>query len=205
MARQERWSQSESVFTVKSTNKKTRGAKTTMKQRQEATGKPGRAAFTLIEMLIVIIILGILAMVIIPQITTSTDDAKLNTLRTNLGAMRNAVELYYAQHNSAYPGDAVPATKPAAVVTTADAMVAQLTRYTDVAGNISNTKSTTFAFGPYVKGVALGLNPFNNKSDVTMDTTTTDITTKTSGGNTGWKFYSKTGVLMANDGGHDTE
>jgi prepilin-type N-terminal cleavage/methylation domain-containing protein len=32
--------------------------------------------FTLIEMLIVIIILGILAMVIIPQISVSTGDAK---------------------------------------------------------------------------------------------------------------------------------
>ena len=58
----------------------------------------GREAFTLIEMLIVIVILGILAMVIIPQISTSTDDAKLSTLQTNLSSMRNSVELYYALH-----------------------------------------------------------------------------------------------------------
>jgi len=167
--------------------------------------KGGRAAFTLIEMLIVIVILGILAMVIIPQISTSTDDAKLSTLQTNLSSMRNAVELYYAQHNSAYPGAAVPTTKPAGIVTTADAFTAQFTRYTDVAGNISNTKDATYKYGPYVKGATLPTNPFNDLNDVTMDTTTADITVKVSDGATGWKFYGLTGVLMANDGAHDTE
>jgi len=165
----------------------------------------GRAAFTLIEMLIVIVILGILAMVIIPQISTSTDDAKLSTLQTNLNSMRNAVELYYAQHNSAYPGAAVPVTKPAGISTTADSFVAQLTRYTDVVGNISNTKDTTYKYGPYIKGTSLPTNPFNNKSDVTIDAATADITVKASGGATAWKFYTITGVLMADDGAHDNE
>jgi len=164
-----------------------------------------RAAFTLIEMLIVIVILGILAMVIIPQISTSTDDAKLSTLQTNLNSMRNAVELYYAQHNSAYPGDVVPTTKPADVITVADAFVAQMTRYSDVNGNISNSKDATYKYGPYIKGSSLPTNPFNDKSDITIDITETDITVKASGGATGWKLYAKTGVLMANDGAHDTE
>jgi len=165
----------------------------------------GRAAFTLIEMLIVIVILGILAMVIIPQISTSTDDAKLSTLQTNLSSMRNAVELYYAQHNTAYPGAAVPATKPADIVTTADAFVGQLTRYTDAAGNISNTKTAIFKYGPYLKGSTLPTNPFNDLRDVTLDAATADITVKSSGGATGWKFYAITGVLMADDGAHDNE
>jgi type II secretory pathway pseudopilin PulG len=55
-------------------------------------------------MLIVIIILGILAMVIIPQISVSTGDAKVNTLKTNLSTVRNAIELYYHQHDQVYPG-----------------------------------------------------------------------------------------------------
>ena len=63
-----------------------------------------RDGFTLIEMLIVIIILGILAMVIIPQITVSQEDAKMSTLKTNLAGIRSAIELYYAQHNNTYPG-----------------------------------------------------------------------------------------------------
>ena len=47
--------------------------------------------FTLIEILIVVILLGILATVIIPQVNVSSDDAKMNTLKTNLSHMRNAM------------------------------------------------------------------------------------------------------------------
>jgi len=43
-----------------------------------------QAGFTLIEMLIVVILLGILAMLIVPQISVSTGDANLNTLKSNL-------------------------------------------------------------------------------------------------------------------------
>jgi prepilin-type N-terminal cleavage/methylation domain-containing protein len=163
-------------------------------------GKTGREAFTLIEMLIVIVILGILAMVIIPQISTSTDDAKLSTLQTNLNSMRNAVELYYAQHNSSYPG-----AKLGGASTATDAFAQQLTRYTDVDGNIANIKDATFKYGPYIKGGSLPMNPFNERATVVVDATENDITVKASDGTTGWKFYALTGVLMANDGNHDTE
>jgi prepilin-type N-terminal cleavage/methylation domain-containing protein len=65
----------------------------------------GQAGFTLIEMLIVIILLGILAAIIIPQVSVTTDDAKLSALKSDLTSMRNAIELYYVQHNNVYPGE----------------------------------------------------------------------------------------------------
>ncbi len=164
------------------------------------TRQKGRGAFTLIEMLIVIIILGILAMVIIPQIGTTTDDAKLSTLRTNLNSMRNAVEIYYVQHNSTYPGAVL-----GGATTASEAFVQQLTQYTDAAGNIAKVRDATFRFGPYLKGGALAMNPFNNKNDITVDTTEDDITVRESDGTTGWKFYAITGILIANDGAHDNE
>lgn len=176
-----------------------------MMKAAEWTKRSAKQGFTLIEMLIVIVILGILAMVIIPQIGTSTDDAKLSTLQTNLSAMRNSVELYYAQHNGAYPGAAVPTTAPADITTTALAFMGQLTRYTDVNGNISNTKTAVYKYGPYIKGSDLPTNPFNDLDTVTIDATENDITVKASGGAAGWKFYALTGVLMSDDGAHDTE
>jgi general secretion pathway protein G len=155
--------------------------------------------FTLIEMLIVIIILGILAMIIIPQISVSTEDARLNTLKSNLGQLRSVIEIYYHQHTNNYPANAVPGTKPADVTDLPTTFIAQLSRYTDANGNIQNSKDTTFKYGPYVSGI-MPSNPYNEKNDMTIDNTTTDITTKVAGGNTGWKFYSNTGVLIANDG-----
>ena len=62
------------------------------------------SGFTLIEILIVVIILGVLAMIIVPQINVSSGEARLNTLKTNLKTVRKAIELYYHQHNNTYPG-----------------------------------------------------------------------------------------------------
>jgi hypothetical protein len=76
-------------------------------------------------------------------------------------------------------------------------------RYTDDDGNISNSGTSVYKFGPYVKG-PFPTNPYNNKNDITIDNTETDITEKASGGaDTGWKFYSLTGVLLPADGSHD--
>ena len=41
--------------------------------------------------------------------------------------------------------------------------------------------------------------------ETTVDTAEKDITVKASNGATGWKFYAQTGVLIANDGAHDSE
>ncbi len=165
-----------------------------------------QSGFTLIEILIVVILLGILATIIIPQVSVSTDDAKLNTLITNLSHMRNSIEIYYYQHSNAYPGAAIPGTEPGDCGTTALAFICQLTRYTDASGNIANAKTATYKFGPYIKGGALPVNPFNSKSDITIDAAETSIMVKASGGvNTGYKFYAITGVFMAADGAHETE
>jgi len=164
-----------------------------------------RSGFTLIEMLIVVIVLGILAMIIVPQITVSTEDAKVSTLKTNVTAMRSAIELYYHQHDETYPGmkktDGTGADVPTAAAA-ANAFVNQLTKYTEVSGKAAGDSTTlTDPVGPYIKGGKLPESPFDLDNDVKCDITTTDITTKTADSTTSWLFYCKTGVLIANDGG----
>ncbi len=163
-----------------------------------------QSGFTLIEILIVVILLGILATVIIPQVSVSSDDAKLNTLKTNLSNVRGVVELYYYQHANTYPGLAIPTTKPGDISTLPDSFAGQLTRYTDGSGNISDVGGTSaFPYGPYIKS-GMPTNPFNNLSDITIDNSEDDITEKDSASaGTAWKFYAKTGIFMAADGGHD--
>ena len=166
-----------------------------------------QAGFTLIEILIVVILLGILATIIIPQVSVSTDDAKLNTLKTSLGNIRGAVELYYYQHGNQYPGQVLETDGTTATTTdalAATAFLAQMTLYTDADGETANAKTAAFKYGPYLKE-GMPTNPYNDDKTVVCDFSETDVTVKTnSGTDKGWKFYVKTGILLADDGAHDS-
>jgi type II secretion system protein G len=59
-----------------------------------------RQGFTLIELMIVIIVIAILALIVIPAVAKASQRAKESTLRANLGIMRSAIQLYYADVNA---------------------------------------------------------------------------------------------------------
>ena len=61
-----------------------------------------RHGFSLIEMVIVILILGIIAAVAAPRMFETVATAEQNTTRQQLGMLRNAIEMYRAQ-NGEYP------------------------------------------------------------------------------------------------------
>ena len=162
-----------------------------------------QSGFTLIEMLIVIIVLGILAMIIVPQITISTDDAKVSTLQSSLSGIRSAVEIYYVQHDNTYPGENdVTGAATSVDADAATAFLQQLTRYTTSSGAVTSVKNTTYKFGPYIKVGALPVNPFDAAldSDVKASASVTSITAaRVPDGSTAWWVYPKTGVVFAND------
>ena len=62
------------------------------------------AAFTLIEILIVVILLGILAAIIIPQFTDASDDANAAAQDTDVASLQSLVELYRVKEG-AYPAN----------------------------------------------------------------------------------------------------
>lgn len=64
---------------------------------------PARRAFTLIEILIVVVILGILAAIVIPQFTDASTEASNASVRSQLQTLRGQLELYRVQHNDTYP------------------------------------------------------------------------------------------------------
>ena len=130
-----------------------------------------RSAFTLVELLIVVVILGILAAVVIPQFSDASTDAKFSSLGTNLSTVRGQIELYKLQHNGAFP----------AFATFAD----QMTKKTNADGTTTGTPT----LGPYLQRVPT--NPYNNKSDLAATQT----------GLTGWTYDVLTGKFTANDGG----
>ncbi|MHC5008992.1 MAG: type II secretion system protein, partial [Planctomycetota bacterium] len=57
-----------------------------------------RQAFTLIEILIVVVILGILAAIVIPQFTDASMEAASSNLRSQLQTIRSQIELYNVQN-----------------------------------------------------------------------------------------------------------
>jgi general secretion pathway protein G len=68
-----------------------------------------RKAFSLVELVVVILILGILAAVAAPKMFDTAGDARQNGTRQSLNVLRNAIELYKAQ-NGSYPPAATLAT-----------------------------------------------------------------------------------------------
>ena len=161
--------------------------------------------FTLVDLIIVIIILGILAALAIPQFTTSTDDAQLAALQSNLGVLRNAIQLYYHQHESTYPGRTDPATgnDTADAAAAATAFAQQLTQYTNAAGAISTTLNrATHPFGLYfLNGVPENvLSPSGNTVKALVDTD--PIAAGDIDDLTAWVVNVNTGEIRANVTGY---
>lgn len=66
------------------------------------TPKLEARAFTLIELIVVVIILGILAATIIPQFIGSTTDAKIGAAKANISALETALE-HFRVHMDRFP------------------------------------------------------------------------------------------------------
>ncbi len=60
--------------------------------------------FTLIEILIVVVILGILAAVIVPQFSNAQSSTRATAMRSQLGSLRNQVAAWQIQNGGAVPG-----------------------------------------------------------------------------------------------------
>ncbi len=177
------------------------------------TSAPAQRGFTLVELLIVVIILGILAAVVVPQFSSSTSDAKLAALDATLANMRSAIALYYQQHGH-YPGNAAAsgATCPNGgtagsgdltdVTTRATAFREQLTWYTNTAGQACSTTDGSFKFGPYLKTASLPPNPMTGSNALEI-VTAGDLNMTASGTTGGWKFDVVTGKFIANHTDYD--
>jgi general secretion pathway protein G len=139
-----------------------------------------KSGFTLVEILIVVVILGILAAIVIPQFTDASTEAKTSSLCSDLQTVRSQLELYKIQHN-----DAIPAPEAGG------ASWNRMTMYTDIDGNTNATKTAVFKYGPYLQKVPT--NPFN-------DDDTIDVDGATAGDDAGgWNFDTGTGEFYADD------
>ena len=120
--------------------------------RVQRTNKSG---FTLVEILIVVIILGILAAIVIPQFTNASQDARKSSLTSQLQTMRSQIELYKLQH--------VP-TLPPGLTTVGTIVSATAWKELTLATDLNGTANVAGKYGPYLQSAPV--NPLNNSSDV---------------------------------------
>ncbi|MEE2973332.1 MAG: prepilin-type N-terminal cleavage/methylation domain-containing protein [Planctomycetota bacterium] len=74
-----------------------------MSTRSRSTS-PRCAGFTLIEILIVVVILGILAAIILPQFASAQSTTRAAAMRTQLNTIRGQVSAWRIQNGGAMPG-----------------------------------------------------------------------------------------------------
>jgi prepilin-type N-terminal cleavage/methylation domain-containing protein len=155
-------------------------------------------AFTLIEILIVVVILGILATIVVPQFSNASVTAKENALKDQLRYLRTQIIVYRAQHRDCPPGfpngDRSQAPSGAAFID-------QMTRPTDEDGAVGASSSTVYKYGPY-----LGQMPANPLTGLTAVQVVpeTDPMPDPSGTEYGWIYKPLTGEIIANSTGSDS-
>jgi len=106
-------------------------------QKQRLSG------FTLVEILIVVVILGILAAIVVPQFTSAAAESRDSSIKMNLNRIRQQLEIYKEHHDGYYP--------------TLAAIEAQLIGSTDADGN-PLPFGTPGSYGPYIRELPINAN-----------------------------------------------
>lgn len=156
-------------------------------------------AFTLVEVILVVTILGILAALVLPTFQGHIAKARESAAKDNLRVMRNQIELYKLQHKGVPPGYVNGA--PLLV----ELLELQFTRTTDEAGaaSTSTVPSDPYLYGPYVK--KLPENPYNKLSNITYVAEATAFSAAVDGTSSGWLYKKETGEIKINWTGTDSE
>lgn len=141
-------------------------------------------AFSLVELVIVVVIIGVIAAIAVPRISRGARGAGESALRGDLAALRNAIDLYAAEHSGNFP--------------TAGAFEAEVTTYSDDVGGTSTTKTAVFKFGPYLRSLpplpvaGAGAIIGGKKGDTAV--------AATDGAGVGWIYTEASGTIVANTG-----
>ncbi len=133
-----------------------------------------RRGFSLLELVIVVVILGIIGAIAIPRLSRGAAGAADSALTSNLAVLRNAIDLYAAEHNGNFPS----------VADFSD----QLLLYSDVQGNTNATADTTHIYGPYLRAIP----PLPVGTEAGSTTVDASI-----GAGVGWLYNETTGEITA--------
>lgn len=117
--------------------------------------------FTLVELLIVVVILGILAAIVIPRFAGASEQSRSATLKKLLQTMRSQISLYEAEHGDG-PGYVNGGAPSLGVLASANVVENQLTEPTNGDGHW--LASPPWDCGPYL--MEWPINPINGQSEL---------------------------------------
>ena len=160
-------------------------------QRRISDGR----AFSLVELVIVIVIIGVIAAIAIPRIGNASQNAREAALRADLKLLRDAIELYTVEH-----GGDVPALRSAgteAGAQTSEAFVRQLTWYTNDKGDAVLARDATHPLGPYLRRIP-PLPVGANAGQTRVFTMNHFTTPGAAGTGYGWEYEHYFGRIRAN-------
>jgi prepilin-type N-terminal cleavage/methylation domain-containing protein len=140
-----------------------------------------RGAFSLLELVVVIVIIGIVAAIAIPRMSSAAARSRVTSLRGTLATLNRATELYSTEHEGLHPAQ----DKTGAIDTNAAALVSRLLDKTDVFGQSGSL------FGPYL--YSMPANPFNGLNTVRIDGAAAGA------GTHGWRYDSALRSFAADD------
>ena len=153
--------------------------------------------FTLVEILIVVVLLGVLAAIVIPSVAKSGTAARESTLATHLSMLRRFVLIYKSQHREVAPGYPDGNTSAAP---TDDAFRAQATLSSNASGVTAPRGTVGFDYGPYLSKIPT--NPFNNLDTIQMIADGAAFP-ETADGGSGWVCKPSTGEIRPGNTGTD--
>jgi len=163
------------------------------------TAEMRKRAFTLIELILVVAILGILAALVFPTLQGHIATARESAAKDSLSTMRTQIELYKLQHKGIPPGYVDGSGAPTAL------MQLQFTATTTKTGEVSPSTipSDPYLYGPYVK--KLPENPFNDLSNIAYVAEATAFSDAVDGTSSGWLYKKETGEFKLNWTGTDSK
>lgn len=144
--------------------------------------RTNRKAFSLIELVIVMIIMGVISAIAIPRMMKGAENADITGLQADLQVMRSAIEIYRYEHGGNFPSDTDVAD--------------QLTKITDAAGVVDPVGG----LGPYVVKIP-PLKTGANKGATSIGATTDNPPTAQAGTD-GYLYNEASGSIWANDTGN---